>query len=121
MLYADTLTLHLLGAGVTGMLAILTLIVLIRRDTSHYALSARLLMYTAALEVTTGIVLAIISSRISVLSLCDNIAIYLLAVFALLTVLYLRMRGTNALYPRLSLSPLAGALAAFLGAGALGF
>lgn len=119
--YSTLLGLHILGACATAFFSAYAGYILWMRLTSRYALCARVLGILATYQVGTGAMLAILSPLISARSLCGNIVLYLGAIALLEAVLYMRMRQGYGLFPaRMSLSPVAGALAVFAGAMVLG-
>jgi hypothetical protein len=69
-----------------------------RRDSLYRTLSIALAALSA-FEVFTGIALAVLSSSITVVSVCGNIAIYLGFVIALQVPLFMRMKGSLSPFP----------------------
>jgi hypothetical protein len=122
MIYSVILTLHLVGAAVTGLLASYAGVVLWRKSDSAYRPLAIALGSLATFEVVSGTTLSIISIQVSTLSLCANIAAYLLGCVIVETALFVRMQKISVRFPFvITLSPLFLSLLGFAAAIAHGF
>lgn len=122
MLYSSFLALHLFGAGATAVVAAYAAVVLWRREEGRYRVCAMTLGLIAGSEVVTGTILAILSARITALSLCGNIAIYLSIVLLLEMILFVRMKKVSVQFPIIrTFSPIALSLFGIFTAALYGF
>jgi hypothetical protein len=114
-MYTLFLILHLGGAAVTGLVATYSVLALVRHFDSEYRRLAGTLGLLAGFEIMTGVCLSVISSQVTALSLCSNIAVYLGVVALVESALFLRMQKMTMTFPiRLVLSPSSIGLALLL-------
>jgi hypothetical protein len=117
-MYEALLTTHLVGAGVTAVVAAAASVRMWVGHTNTYRPHAIALGAIAGFEVLTGVLLALLSPEITALSLCANVALYLSAVFAIEGLLFIRIKQNAGVTARFALSPIA--LSLVLMAGAIG-
>ena len=122
MFYTSLLTAHIAVACITGVAASYAGIVLWRRDETSYSPSAIVLAFLAGLEIISGTILSIASPKITAVSLCANIVVYLFVVFLVETLLFLRMKKISMAFPLVkTISPSIAGLLLLVGAIAYGF
>ncbi len=122
MEYTALLVVHIVGAVVTGCALVLGGAAMVAGKSSAYRLTAIALGSLAAFEVVTGTLLAIFSPTVSVISVCGNIALYLIVVAVVLVPLYIRVRQASLQFPGVqSLSPVGASVAFVFISIALGF
>ena len=121
-MYTSLLAVHIVGASATGIVASYAGIAMWRHQERSYRRVALILASLAGFEVLTGTAFSVLSSQITAVSLCANIAIYLSVVFVVETLLYLRMKKISLAFPIVKVSaPIASALSLLAGAALLGF
>ncbi len=98
-MYTAVLVVHILGALVTGVVALAAIVALIARKREWYRTAAVALAFLAAFEVMTGTALAFLSIEVSVASVCANIAVYLALVACIESVMWMRMRRNTEAFP----------------------
>jgi hypothetical protein len=122
MIYGALLGIHLFGAALTGLAIVYALIVMARGQTTHYRNVALFLGGLSAFEIATGTTLAILSSQVTAVSLCHNIALYLTACFVTEALLYVRVQQSKGIFPTLmSATPTLATLCFFMAAISFGF
>ena len=122
MLYGSFFALHIIGACVTALIGAYAIAMLWRREERKYSISASVLGAVAGFEVITGILLSVLSLKITALSLCGNIALYLSIVLLLEAMLFVRMKKGAAVFPTTTtFAPIAASLLSFATAAAYGF
>ena len=122
MVYGALLTIHIIGACITGIVAAYAGIIMWQRQETSYRGTAIILGVLGGFEVLTGTLLSVVSSEITSVSLCTNIIIYLSVVFFMESLLFMRMKKISILFPvAQALSPIAAGLALLLTAIAYGF
>ena len=122
MTYTFALTIHLIGACLTGIVASYAGIALWQKRDIAYRASAIILGALAGFEVLTGVALSVISPKITSISLCANIAVYLSVVFSVEALLFLRMKKISIVFPIMKVfSPIVTSLLFLLGAILYGF
>lgn len=120
-MYLFLLVSHIAVGIVTGVAAAYAGVALVQKREHAYRGSALVLGGLATYEILSGVALAVVSYTISVPSLCENIALYLAAVFIVETLLFVAMKKRSMSFPfAQTLSPVMGSLAVFLAAIALG-
>lgn len=121
-MFPSILAAHILGAVATFAIIFYAMIALLRSQSRQLEALAGILGILAAFEVVSGVALAIISNTVTVVSVCDNIALYLALVLVTQAALYTRMRGTGVRFPVVrSLSPVCGSICLLVLSAALGF
>jgi len=121
MIYSFLLVVHIGGGIVTGIAASYAGVVLWQRTSALYRACALILGALAAFEVFSGVVLAFISLKITAQSLCNNVALYLLIVFFVETLLFIRMRKVSISFPLAqTLIPVVASLALMVAAVSYG-
>ncbi len=122
MTYAIFLVLHIVGACVTGLVALYAGAALWQGREAGYRGSATALGLLAGFEVLSGVMLSMLSVEVSALSLCANIALYLSVIALFEVLLFARIQKTSLAFPtRLALSPSVASLALLLVAISFGF
>ena len=122
MLYEIILTIHLVGAALTGILASYAGVLLYQNRTSSYRSTSLSLGFLASFEILTGMALAVISTNISAPSLCANIGAYLLVVAVVEALIFTRMKKISMKFPfKEILTPIVASLSFFLAALVGGF
>lgn len=122
MAYSVLLSLHFAGAALTALIGAYAVAVLWRREEGKYSLSASVLGAIAGFEVLTGTLLSVLSLKITTLSLCANITVYLSVVLLLEAAFFVRMKKISIRFPTATaLSPIAASLLGMAGAVAYGF
>lgn len=122
MFYGTLLTVHIGVAVITGIAASYAGIMLWQNESASYHKTALVLGLLAGFEILSGTVLSIMSSTITALSLCSNIALYLSVVFIVETLLFLRMRKVSSGFPIMPvISPAMIGLTLFIATIAYGF
>lgn len=120
--YSIILTVHIVGACATALVGAYALAVMWRREEGKYSISASVLGAVAGFEVATGTMLSVLSIKITTLSLCANIAVYLSIVLFVEVALFMRMKKISVPFPgAVVISPIAASLFGMIGAIALGF
>ncbi|MBI5470550.1 hypothetical protein HY968_04520 [Candidatus Kaiserbacteria bacterium] len=121
-MYELLLAIHIAGACITGLAASYAGIAMWQRQENTYRPLALILGVLAGFEILTGTALSVVSSQITAISLCGNIAIYLSVVFAVEALLYTRMKKISLTFPLAYVATtVASALSLLAGAAALGF
>ena len=121
-MYSILLVVHIAGACVTALIGAYAVAMLWRREEGKYSLSASVLGAIAGLEVVTGTLLAVLSPKITALSLCANIVVYLSIVLFLEAALFVRMKKISIRFPAASVfSPIAASFLGMAGAVLHGF
>ena len=122
MFYSILLSIHVGVAVITGIIASYAGVVLWQKDRASYRPSALILGALAGFEILSGTILSIASSKITALSLCSNIVLYLSVVFIVEALLFLRMKKVSVYFPITQIvSPALIGLVLFVGAIAYGF
>lgn len=122
MTYMLILILHIIGACLTGLVASYTGVALWHKSSESYRPLSITLGICAAFEVLTGTALSVISIQISTLSLCSNIALYLLACGIFEALLFARMKKIQVRFPfEITASPVLASLALMMVAIGFGF
>jgi hypothetical protein len=94
---------------------------IVRNSTGSFTLMARVLSALAGFELLTGALLAAFSPSISIASVCDNFALYMLLVVTVLGALYVRTSRAGSRFPvTQSISSIAGGMVPVIIAAALG-
>jgi hypothetical protein len=121
-MYTSILALHLLGALTTGVVALFGVGALLRATSHYYAPVARMLAVLAAVEIGTGAALAVLSPNLSAAGMCQQLALYLVAVGAVEIGLFVGMRSSLVAFPlRTSVVPFASSFAIFTVVAIAGF
>ena len=121
-MYEAVLIAHIAGAVVTLGVVLAALVLTLRAGTVSLPSVGYILNGLAAFEVFTGVLLAVLSAVVTVASVCDNIALYLLLVAAVDGVLYARTRSLGIRFPvASSIRALGGSLVLLALGFALGF
>jgi heme A synthase len=122
MTYSIILILHIVGACMAGLAALSTAFVIGREQQRSYRSSAIILGALGGFQVVSGVLLAFVSPQITILSLCNNIALYLSTWFVLETLLFLRMNKISVPFPFTpALSPVIASLVLMVAALSYGF
>ncbi len=121
-MYGAILIVHIIGAIATGALAIYACTAMILGNAAIYRRVALVLGMIATFEVVTGTALAVLSANITIASVCDNIAYYLVGVAVVEALLFMRMRGVRIRFPfAQTLAPIGVSLALMFSGLILGF
>jgi hypothetical protein len=121
-MFETLLIIHIVGACITGLAVSYAGIAMWKHQENTYQPLALILAALAGFEILTGTALSVISSQITAISLCANIAVYLSVVFAVEALLYLHMKKISLTFPLAYVATTLGsALSLFAGAAALGF
>jgi hypothetical protein len=121
-MYGALLIAHLMGAALTGVQGIASVVALIRGSVVvTYHRQAKVLSTLGMVTIATGAMLSIVSSKISAASLCDNVAIYLGTLAVVEALLYFKIKSLQQPFPLgATLSRLAIGTAPFVFALAIG-
>lgn len=110
-MFAAVLIAHITGAIVTGIAVLYSLYVLAKNDVPRMRPVFLTLGYLGAFEVATGVALALLSDFVTVASVCDNIAVYLILVGLVESALYAALKRTGSAVPvTAAISPTIGSL-----------
>jgi hypothetical protein len=121
-LYIVVLTVHILGAIVTGLVGGFSLYAVLKGVAEKYRTSALALGALAAFEVVTGAFLAVISVEISAAAICSRVFIYLSFVAIVEMLLFNGMKKSSQAFPmRIVVSPILASLGVLCAAVAYGF
>jgi hypothetical protein len=116
-MYASLVSIHLIGAALTGVVAASAGVALSRGRQNLYKVHATVLGALAGFEILTGVALSIASPEVTALSLCANVALYLSVVFAVEALLFIRMKqGALAFPASLAFAPSFASLVVMFGA-----
>lgn len=122
MAYNFFIALHIVGACMTGVVALYTGFVLWRHVDEKYRPCAIALGSFVAFNILSGMVLSVLSENVTAVSVCRNLIAYLLVVFFMETLLFARMKKIPMLFPlRLVVSPIAMSLMLMTVAVSYGF
>lgn len=122
MAYNFFITLHIVSASMTGILALYVSFVLWQRVSEKYHVSAILLGSLVTFDVLSGIILSILSENVTALSICKNLIVYILVFLFLETLLFVRIKNIPAVFPlKLAVSPIAMSLVLMVFAVSYGF
>lgn len=122
MMYSALLAIHIVGACATGIVAASAGAALWRQYGADYRGHAIALGFLAGFEIFSGVALSVASIDVTALSLCKNLAIYLLIVCSVEALLCMRMRKIATVFPaQLAFSPVAASLVLMLAAISYGF
>lgn len=87
------LTLHFIGAAGLGVTLIGLIVAFVQRSQSATLVRfAKLIAAISALQTTSGVLLVVLSTEMSVLRACANLAIYWVAVFAAELAIVMRLQ-----------------------------
>ncbi|MBP9757264.1 MAG: hypothetical protein KBD06_01565 [Candidatus Pacebacteria bacterium] len=89
------LSAHIVGAIVTIVVSVYALAIVVRGNQEQFPLVALFLGALAGFELTTGALLAALSPAVTVVSVCDNIALYLALVITVEASVFLRMHNRD--------------------------
>lgn len=121
-MYETVFALHIAGALATGVVGAYSLVALWNGMANKYSLCATILGAFAGFEVLSGTALSVLSLKISAVSLCSRIFLYLGLVAIIETILFIKMKDSPVEFPFTKvLSPIASSLVLLLGALVLGF
>lgn len=113
-LYSSILVAHILGAVGTGLCGATALYLLAQNRAHLFSFSALTLAMFGVFQTLSGALLALVSPSVTALSLCDNLALYIVPLIALELLLALRMRHFGVTVPsRVTFTPIAGSVAVF--------
>ncbi len=119
-MYSTILALHILSAVLAGGVCVAALLSVHYQKFSWATLHARAALYTlSAWLVFSGALLAVLSPNVSAISVCDNLALYVLILAVPLVVLH-RAGVSHTRCDSMSRHSLAGAALLFIGILAVG-
>ena len=122
MMYETVFAMHIVGACVTGLVGAYSLVALWNNFSDKYRLCTIILGALAGFEILSGTALSILSLKISAVSLCSRIFLYLSLVALIEWALFARMKQISIIFPLTAvISPIAASLLLFLSALAYGF
>ena len=121
MAYGILLGFHIAGAVATLAVSIYAMSSVLSGSSSMYERVVIVLSTLAGFELITGVVLAAISREVTVISVCDNIGLYLMFVAGIETALFTRMKKLSLRFPVWeTLSSIGGGVALLLVGALLG-
>ncbi len=98
-MYSLLLAVHVVGAMATLIVSCYALIILTRDRSDRFAHVTRMIALLATFELISGAAVAALSPTVTAVSLCDNIALYILLVSVVLGTLRVRMQRTGLQFP----------------------
>ncbi len=120
-MFTALLIAHIGGAILSAIIALYACVLLLVRAHESYRRVAIVLGSLAAFEVLSGTGLAITSASITAVSLCANVALYVLVIATIEALLYSKIHDDVRFPTRAILAPISASLLAFLAALAFGF